>query len=512
MGSKEKREEGGPLDREMCGKAAHVGQSSGMIEVTIEVLEQAAARHGESVRRHPAVEIPVAKREGALQNVPHERHEERPRMIGLQQPTPPQQMRQTGLMDRVCEAAIRRPPVADDHAGERPAEQSHRFRIATTGLDAIDRGVRRRDRPEPVQTAGDFPAGFIRRHHRAAANLVAERDVRGPCLPRGAMHSVHQAAARDGQAVLLAKQGRDLAEREPELFIEDDGERDRLRAKLDTGGTQRVGGLQRMTALHTALARPAVADMNAKRAHDDAWDREFFLTLKGDPRLAHRATTRRTATRQRRLVGFVNPSWTPAMRLHAIAGARLPTGRARVRRQRFRERRGLTVAPPPCLIQLTLDPLEFTAEPFVLTLQPIALALRALGALAPLVDLARLSIAVVACRRLRHVKVMPDSRKKYSLGGHLKSGHRSTRQNRPPRRGVRDRSGLSHSFLWSQIGLYFRAPAARSALEHMGVMEQLIEQCGDGCGVAEELPPIIDRYKYGILDSARRDRMRVATR
>jgi hypothetical protein len=50
---------------------------------------------------------------------------------------------------------------------------------------------------------------------------------------------------------------------------------------------------------------------------------------------------------------------------------------------------------------------------------------------------------------------------------HFKTGHHG--------RGVRDGSGLSHSSLWSQIGLHFRPPAPRSALQHVGVMEQAIE-------------------------------------
>lgn len=47
---------------------------------------------------------------------------------------------------------------------------------------------------------------------------------------------------------------------------------------------------------------------------------------------------------------------------------------ALVRRQGFGERRGLTMARPPGLLQLTLDPFEFPAEPFALTLQSIAVA------------------------------------------------------------------------------------------------------------------------------------------
>ncbi len=41
------------------------------------------------------------------------------------------------------------------------------------------------------------------------------------------------------------------------------------------------------------------------------------------------------------------------------------------------------------------------------------------------------------------------------------------------------------------------APAARPALEHVRVMEQAVEQRGDGGGVAEELSPVVDRPVRG---------------
>ena len=137
-----------------------------------------------------------------------------------------------------------------------------------------------------------------------------------------------------------------------------------------------------------------------------------------------------------------------------------------------------------------------------------------------------------------------------ALGGHLKTGHRSTVQNRPslawrPRPFVVDR----HLILWScsfsvsttsigcvnvgisrsvrdsqspvetvcgfhgaviciaifgivvllrglvgaQVGLDLGAPAPRSALENVRVMEQPIEERGDGGRVAEQLPPVVHR-------------------
>ena len=58
------------------------------------------------------------------------------------------------------------------------------------------------------------------------------------------MHGMDQAPAGHGQAEAFVEQCRDAAEREPTLFIEDDGEGDGLRAQLHRGSAERIGGLQ----------------------------------------------------------------------------------------------------------------------------------------------------------------------------------------------------------------------------------------------------------------------------
>ena len=47
--------------------------------------------------------------------------------------------------------------------------------------------------------------------------------------------------------------------------------------------------------------------------------------------------------------------------------------------------------------------------------------------------------------------------------------------------------------LAADVGLDFRAPAARSALEDMRMMEQAIEERRDSGGVAQQLALIVDR-------------------
>ena len=60
------------------------------------------------------------------------------------------------------------------------------------------------------------------------------------------------------------------------------------------------------------------------------------------------------------------------------------------------------------------------------------------------------------------------------LGGHLKSGHLWTGQNRPFRDG-RDRCCLPRSLLLTQVDAGLGAPAPWSALEDVSVMEEAVQ-------------------------------------
>src|SRR5712691_5630396 len=52
---------------------------------------------------------------------------------------------------------------------------------------------------------------------------------------------------------------------------------------------------------------------------------------------------------------------------------------------------------------------------------------------------------------------------------------------------------LLRGLVGAQVGLDLGAPAPRSALENVRVMEQPIEERGDGGRVAEQLPPVVHR-------------------
>jgi hypothetical protein len=78
-----------------------------------------------------------------------------------------------------------------------------------------------------------------------------------------------------------------------------------------------------------------------------------------------------------------------------------------------------------------------------------------------------------------------------TLGGHFKTGHLWTGQNRPfPAAETSD--GLPRGLLLAQVGVSLGTPAAWTALEDVSVVEEAVEERGDRRGVAEELSPVID--------------------
>jgi len=375
---------------------------------------QMPAGDGEAVRGHTPRAEAITQRECLLEQRVHDAHEGGARMIGLQQPTASEQMRETRLVDGVREAPIGRPAVADDHAREIFAEQRRGVGKSAARLNRVDRRLRRGDRPEPLQRAGDLPAGLIGGDDGTPADRVAERVIRGLRLTCGTVHRVHQAAARDGQPILLVKERRDLAERQAELLIEDDGRGDGLRPELCCRGPQRVRGLQPMATLDAATTRAALSHVHPKVTDDDLGDRQLFLILARDARFHDGAIAFGTPRRQTRLIGFIDARRNPAVRFRAVGAARLSPGSLRMAGERFRERRRLSKPGTPCRIELLLQPFVLLAQPVALTLGPLQFALQPLDLAPRLLELRdRLVLRPRGWRVVAHAPVMPEPRDLY---------------------------------------------------------------------------------------------------
>jgi hypothetical protein len=295
------------------------------------------------------------------------------------------------------------------------------FRIAASGEDGV-RWSSVSSRSKPLQLPADLPARFIGRDDGAPAHLLAQGRIGGLRLARRAVDGMHQPTARHRQPVLLAKQCRDFAEREAQLFIQNHRERDGLCAQLHACGTEGIGGLPRVPALHPPAARPTLPDVNPELAHHHAGDREFFLVLHRDSPFAHGRATVGAGGRQRRFVSLIDATRPTSMRLWTILSAGFASRTPRRPDQRFRERSRLAMRRAARLLQLALHRVVLAPQLLILALQALALpafvvavSLRAFHALAQIVDGVRSLFLIAEPARL-HATFMADSRKKYKYG------------------------------------------------------------------------------------------------
>ena len=74
-------------------------------------------------------------------------------------------------------------------------------------------------------------------------------------------------------------------------------QRDDLRTELHAGGSQCIGGLQRVATLNPPPTLRAVADVDVEAAHEGTHHREVFLVLRRDAGYLDRAAAVRTRGR-----------------------------------------------------------------------------------------------------------------------------------------------------------------------------------------------------------------------
>jgi hypothetical protein len=185
-----------------------------------ESRNQVAAGDGAAVGGALARRDTVANGECLLQQRLHLTRPDRPRMRVGDLAAPSDQMRQTGLVRGLGELAIRGPAVADEHAIEIGTEHGGRFVEPAPVLNGVHDGACRREHPQPPELSAYLPTRFVRTDHRTAAHLLAQHLI-GRCrLARGAMEGVAHTAGPHLQPEPVVQQRRDLAVRQPELFIE----------------------------------------------------------------------------------------------------------------------------------------------------------------------------------------------------------------------------------------------------------------------------------------------------
>jgi hypothetical protein len=412
------------LVREMMGKGARDARPAGLVDERIESIDEMSARDGNAVRRDGAGTPAVAHRESLLDQRGDGGGEAVLVVIADKIAAATQQMGHTRLIDRAREAAIRRPAVADQDAGEVGAQNGGGFLKAAAALNRIDGRVRRHERPQPVQVTADPPSRLVGRDDRTAPDRLTQSGVGRRRLARRPMQRMDQAAGRDVQAEALAEERRDLPQGQAELRMQDRREGDGLRAELRGGGAERIRRLQRMAALDAAMTCRTVANRDRERPDDRPNDREIFLVLDSLVRVDQPAAAVGARGGQRRVISLVDVSRDAAMRLAAIGATGLaarPTRRAA--RVTARERRGLPKRRAPRQIEVIFEPLDLLAQRIAFLTIPIPILIRAFVLASEPLDFALLSLQLldqlVARRRApfgpEHVSVMPRFGREYKL-------------------------------------------------------------------------------------------------
>ena len=377
--------------------------------------------HGEPLIGDRLRIAPIAEREGVGEDGLHAGRPGAPRMVGVEQTTPAEQMRQTALVPRVGEAAIGRPAIANQHTVEVRAQDRGRVVKAPPGANRIHGGRRRRKRPQPVQHGADAPAGFIGTDDGTPADLGTQRAVGRRGHARRAMQGVGEAARRHPEPEAVAQQRRNLFERHADVFVQEHDEGHGAGPEVYIGGPQRVGRLQRMPALDASPTGNTTADVHVEAPYDRAHRGQIFLILRGDAGAPDRAAAVRTGRGERRGVGHIH-----ARGNHAARPATIPDAGAPSRPPTpalwpvLGERRRLPKARAPRHVELLLQArillLQSVARAFygaVLARRPHQLLAQTRNVFLLAPDQIVAVLAGPARRLVSHTRFMADSREKY---------------------------------------------------------------------------------------------------
>ena len=346
-GSRRKRNTAGNSVARWLAKRWASGNPRRGVDESAEPGLEPAADRGEAVLAHLSGVAAVAGGEAGPQDRQDRRAPGTPGVAFPQFPAAVGEVIDAALVQPLV-AAIHHPPVAPEHARVVGPEQGGGIVEAAAGADGVDGGLRGDARPQPVGLGADAPAGFVRRDHRRVADLAAEFPVGRPGVAGGPMQQPREAAGGDVHAEPGPQHVRDLCQRDPQLGVQLDGERDGPGAELHAGRAQSVGGLEAVAALHAAPTLRTVADLDVEAAYDGVHRREIFLILRGHAGHFDGAAAGGTRLGDAGRMGLVDPRRTPAASLPPVpcTGSSAWTPAAALPPV-LGEGRGLSAAGPP---------------------------------------------------------------------------------------------------------------------------------------------------------------------
>ncbi len=322
------------------------------------------------------------------------------------------------------------------------------------GADRVDRGLRGREYPQPVVERTHTPPRLVRRDHRAAADLLAQRRIRQRRLGGGAVQQLDQTALGDPESELNVQHAGDLLHRHAQLGVQLDHQRGDVRTQLGSGGAQGVRGLQRVPALHSPPTLDAAAHLDVEPPHQGLNRRQLFLILRRHTVHGDRAAAVGTTRRDRRRVDLVDAWGRLAPPLLPVVRTTPPP-------------RPLAASLPPVLGEGGRLPLAGSPSGLELLFQLLAAALPVVAFL----DQLRLVLLQALDAQVARVSLTPRPVRLVLVA--LLARHVSRIGTRPPR--LHTFSGIFSPRPGNRIHKGYHSDATLVALDDLGVRSYIAE-------------------------------------
>jgi hypothetical protein len=230
------------------------------------------------------------------------------------------------------------------------------------------------------------------------------------------MQRVRHATGPHAQPEPVPQEGRDLAVREAEVFVEQHDQRDRVPPQMRTRRAERISSLQRMPALHSPATAVAAPYMHIEPTDMRSHHGQIFLILGRDACRSGRPAVR-APLGQGDVDAVIDRRRRLPMGMAPMPSTRATAGRTGVRGGRaLRERRRLTLAGAARGVKRPCQPLNLAPQTIALAFEPRVLVAQSTTFIARLLGLAaqplQLPLSVIdrlRCVASRHATVMAQS-------------------------------------------------------------------------------------------------------
>lgn len=250
-------------------KLAIAGMREVPFQQTVQPLLQSAARHGQAMGTDGAAVPPIAKGQRIAEKFLDLSGESNRAASGsLQQRFgSPQQVFETLLVRGLLEEIVRRPAVVTHASVVVRSQNRLGYIMAPAGTNHTERGRWRDEYPQPLQPAGDLPAGFVRIDKVTPSHDLLNRLI-GRLVPFGDTKDYLGRSApahRDSEG--LVQQALDVTVTESILVLHHRDQRLQIRAQLRRGGPEGIRGLPSVSRLDPPATPATSANVDIEPTH-----------------------------------------------------------------------------------------------------------------------------------------------------------------------------------------------------------------------------------------------------